>query len=95
MHSAGCPWNEGTFEAAAGHGNLVTLQWLHSSGCPWNEGTCSAAVRSGNLEMLKWLHYAGCPWNEDTCKTAAAAALRGNHGIYEWVIDHGCPNPFI
>src|SRR5271156_6360747 len=41
-------------EAAAGNGQLTTLQWLHKQKCFWNEWTCSSAAFGGHLQVLQW-----------------------------------------
>ena len=77
LHSHGCPWNEGTCEAAARSGQLELLQWLHSEGCPWDEWTFYSALKTGNLKILKWLHGNGCPLPSDT-DTFSLGASHGN-----------------
>jgi hypothetical protein len=50
--------------AAAGGGQLVTLQWLRGYGCPWDEETTAAAAHYGNVDILQWAIDNGCRTDE-------------------------------
>lgn len=48
---------EGTLTAAAGAGQLATVQYLRSltPPCPWDSSACAAAAECGRLDILQWL----------------------------------------
>jgi hypothetical protein len=79
--------NREVMEAAAGAGQLETVQWLRSLDppCPWNKNLCQAAARSGRKDLLQFLRQQQppCPW--DITKVAAAAAGNGYVNILEWL----------
>jgi len=57
LHENGCPWDEGTCEAAARNGHLDVLMYLHENGCPWDGRTWHEASES----VREWLKENGCP----------------------------------
>merc|ERR1719331_2788212 len=62
LRSEGCPWDEGTFAAAAERGHLEVVKWLRSEGCPRiDREACAVAAEHGHLEVVKWLRSEGCP----------------------------------
>ena len=67
----GCPWNEGTSQAAAMGGHLAVLQWAREHDCPWDPGTCYHAALGGHLSLLQWARAHGCPWIKRDCDDAS------------------------
>lgn len=85
----GCPWNQGTCNAAIMGKRFETLKWARAQGCPWDaETTCAFAAKFGCLDTLRWAREQGCPWCEFT---AECAAREGHLDVLQWALDNGCP----
>jgi hypothetical protein len=79
--------------AAAGRGDLPTLQYLMAHGHAWHESACAAAAAGGHLQMLQWLraHSPPCPWNSQTCWMAVQD---GHLDVLQWARAQDPPCPW-
>jgi hypothetical protein len=70
LHEHGCPWEEGTTEAAARRACLETLRFAHEHGCPWDPKTVEAAIWADSVECLRYIHTHTCPPLPSPCPPA-------------------------
>jgi hypothetical protein len=73
--------------AAAGNGQLATLQWLHNQGAPLAPGVCTSAAEGGYLDVIQWANDNGYPWNNHAYEYAAS---EGHLHVLKWFYDKGC-----
>ena len=71
-----CIRTESTCSAAAGCGQLTTLQWLHETKCAWDSWTCGNAINGGHLAVFKYARENACPFSETAACNAAAGKGR-------------------
>jgi hypothetical protein len=85
--SLGIPPSETWLIAAAGAGQLATVQHLRRHGCAWGSSVASAAAGKGRTEMCLWLLAEGCP-------SGAHMLLDASRGVYagtcEQLLAAGC-----